>query len=681
MSRLIKVLMIDDHPIILDGYKKVLSLFIILFAFGCSEEKVSIQDNTYLVKLKKYSDYKQDFFENQIHRDSIKVKILNFEDDTLKNNLLFDISYYYYKADDSLNFRFWNTKTKELSIKLKDTNKIAEYHWDLAAFFYHRNVYDSSYYNYNKAYQFYEISGNSFTAGRMLLNLATIQTNIKDYVGSEITTINAIKKFTKPQKHKQLYSSYNNLGIVNNELEEYDKALDFHQKALSYENEFVDDILKATSFNNIGVVYRNMAQYELSTHYYKKALKIGGLYHKNTRLYAMLLDNLAFSRFKLNDTIDIEEDFLKALKIRDSIDHKNGIIVNQLHLGEYYLHKQDTLKALNQIHSAKALSEEFHSYGDLLESLLILARLESENSNKYHSDYIRLSDSLQKEERKIRNKFARIRFETDEFIAENEVLNKKNFWIITASACILILLLLLYIIKHERNKNQKLSHIQKQQLANEEIYNLLIASQNKLDEGREREKKRISKELHDGILSKFFGIRLNLELLNNSINKESITEREKYIHELKKLENEIRIVSHQLSDNIFSSENSFKTIIKELLNSQKDLGSFQFKLKADEKVFWEEISSKIKINIYRIIQEALHNIIKYSKASRVEINFSKDKNDLKVEVKDDGIGFNINKMSEGIGHRNMRSRISDLEGEIQIKSSNSGTEIIMYIPI
>jgi len=652
-----------------------------LFLIGCSDKDRDLDSNDFEnYKYRSYQELKDNLLTKD-HKDSIQGVILELPEDTLKNNLLFDISYYYLLQNDSSNFKFWNSKTRQLSISLDDSTKLAESYWDLASFWYAQNITDSAYYNYTRAFTIYDLVGDDFQASRMMLSMATMQTNIKDYLGSEISTIRALKTFIRLKKHKQVYSSYNNLAILHNGLGEYEKALQYHKKALTAERYLNNEKLRASTFNNIGVVYQNIFQHELSIKYYNKALKIDSIYLKNPRLYAMLLDNSAYARLKLKDTLGLEEDFLEALKIRDSIDHKAGIVINRIHLGEFYLYKQDTLKALNQIQEAKSLSEEYKSYEDLLEALIMLSKIDSDNSNLYYSSYISLSDSLQNEERQIRNKFARIRFETDEFIAENEVLNKKNFWIITGSTSILILLVLLYIIKHERNRNQKLSHIQKQQLANEEIYNLLIVSQNKLDEGREREKKRISKELHDGILSKFFGVRLNLELLNNSINKESITEREKYIHELKKLENEIRIVSHQLNDNIFSSENSFKTIIKELLNNQKDFGSFQFKLEADENVFWEEISSKIKINIYRIIQEALHNINKYSKANLVEINFSKDKNNLKVEVKDDGIGFNINKISEGIGHRNMRSRTNDLKGEIQIKSSNSGTEIIMCIPI
>lgn len=655
-------------------------LIIILTIWSCNKQNPSQEDSNLKV-LKKYNEYRSGFFESPDKRDSLNLIILGLENDTLKNNLIFEISYYYYQEKDSSKFRFWNNKTKELSFKLKDSAKIAESYWDLASFFYHKNLFDSSYFNYNKAYFFYESSGDKYQSSRMLLNLANIQKNIKDYVGSEITTVAAIKSLKPLKKYSQLYSAYNNLGIVNNELKEYDKALEFHQKAIDYEREFGSNVLKASSFNNIGVVYSNKKEYEKSLEYFAKALSIDSVYIKNPSLYAMLLDNSAYSRFKLNDSIDLEDEFLNALKIRDSIDHKAGIITNHLHLGEYYLSRKDTLRALKQIKNAKSLSEEYNSYGDLLKSLIFLSKIDPQNSEQYYTSYISLSDSLQNEERAIRNKFARIRFETDEFIAENENLAQKNFWIITGSTSVLILFLLLYVIKIEKDRNRKLLLVQKQQLANEEIYNLLLDSQNKLEEGKEKEKKRISKELHDGILSKFFGVRLNLELLNDSLSIESISEREKYIHELKLLENEIRNVSHQLNDNMFSNENSFKTITQELLISQKDFGKFKYILDFNTTIVWDEVSSKIKINVYRILQEAIHNINKYSEASLVEIMFTKLNNKLKVRVKDDGVGFDTNLTSDGIGHLNMKSRIRDLNGEIQFKSSNSGTEIIMYIPL
>jgi len=607
--------------------------------------------------------------------------IEKFPDDSLKNNLLFDISYHYYKQQDSLKFRFWNTRTLELSEKLNDTMKIGESYWDLAGFFNNTNVYDSSYIYYSRAQKSYQNVDAKFESSRMLLNLALLQSNVKDYVGSEATTIRAIRTFKRLEKYNQLYMSYNNLGIINNELNSYQKSLFYHGKALEIESILNNSILKASTLNNIGVVHRNNNDYQKSIEFYNQAFETDSLFIKNPRLYAMLLDNKAYSRFKLKDTLGLKDEFSEALYIRDSINHIAGIITNKLHLGEYYLYSKKYNKAFIETNEAKLLSKEFNSFGDYLESLILLSKIDTENAEDYYKEYINLSDSLQNEERAIRNKFARIRFETDEFIAENEDLSKENFWIISGASSLILLMAFIYIIRIEKNRNRKMLMKQKQQLANEEIYNLLIDSQNKLDEGREKEKKRISKELHDGILSKFFGVRLNLELLNNSINDESIIQREKYIHELKKLENEIRRVSHQLNDDMFSNENSFKTITQEFLNAQMGLGKFKYILNFDKTIVWDEVSSKIKINVYRIIQESIHNISKYSEASFVEINFIKINNKLKVEVKDDGIGFDTKLTSEGIGIKNMKSRIKDLSGEILFTSSNSGTEIIMYIPL
>jgi len=559
--------------------------------------------------------------------------------------------------------------------------KIGESYWDLAGFFNNTNVYDSSYIYYSRAQKAYQNVDAKFESSRMLLNLALLQSNVKDYVGSEATTIRAIRTFKRLQKHDQLYMSYNNLGIINNELNSYQKSLYYHGKAMEIESILNNSILKASTLNNIGVVHRNNNDYQKSIEFYNQAFKTDSLLIINPRLYAMLLDNKAYSRFKLKDTLGLKDEFSEALYIRDSINHIAGIITNKLHLGEYYLYSKKYNKAFIETNEAKLLSKEFNSFGDYLESLILLSKIDTENAEDYYKEYINLSDSLQNEERAIRNKFARIRFETDEFIAENEDLSKENFLIISGTSGLIILLAFIYIIRIEKNRNRQMLMKQKQQLANEEIYNLLIDSQNKLDEGREKEKERISKELHDGILSKFFGVRLNLELLNSSINDESIIKREKYIYELKKLENEIRAVSHQLNDDMFSNENSFKTITQEFLNSQMDLKKFKYVLDFDKTIVWDEVSSKIKINVYRIIQESIHNIIKYSEASFVEINFKMIKNKLKVEVKDDGIGFDTKLTSDGIGIENMKSRIKDLSGEILFRSSNSGTEIIMYIPL
>lgn len=608
------------------------------------------------------------------------VAAQTIENDSTRIKSYLNISLQAYKNNDTILFPRINEEARKLALLTSDSVSLAETYWDLGGYSKRNSDYVVGFDAYLNASKIYKQLGDDLKSARMKINMAVIQTAVKDYLGSEQNTFEALSILKSLNNNRYAYNCYNNLGIIYNGLGDYQKAIAFHNKALGSQFQFSSNpYLIAITLNNLGVVYENKKDFPQAIEYYSKALEDTVLSENHPLLYAKLIDNRAYAYMK-TENLESTKSFYKALKIRENLGDHQGIIVNKRHLAEYFL-KEDSISAKKYALDAKELAVSTNNTDELLKSLIFLATLDEDLKSASLQHYVQLSDSLSESERKTRNKFARIRFETDEFIAENEALTKKNFWIITGASSILILLGLLYIIRIERNRNRQLILKQKQQLANEEIYNLLIDSQSKLDEGKEKEKKRISKELHDGILSKFFGVRLNLELLNNSISKDSIVQREKYILELKQLEKEIRTVSHQLNDDMFSTENSFKTIIKELLNSQKDLGSFKYKLKADDNIVWDEISSKIKINVYRIIQEGLHNIIKYSEAKFVEINFTNGNKTLKIEIKDDGIGFNTNATTDGIGLTNMKSRIKELNGKLDINSNNLGSNLIMYIPL
>ncbi len=508
-----------------------------------------------------------------------------------------------------------------------------------------------------------------------------MQNNIKDYLGSEISTINALQTLIPLKKHKQIYSAYNNLGIIYNELGDFDQSFEFHNKALETERNLNNELLKASSYNNLGVVYLNINQYELSIEYFEKAIEVDSLYNRNTGLYAMIVDNMAYSRLKLKDTLKLENEFFRALRIRDSIDHKAGVIKNYLHLGEYFLYKQDTIKALKQIQMAKSLAEKYHSNGDLMESLLFLAKIDTNNSDHYYSTYISLSDSLHNEERAIRNKFTRIRFETNEFIAENEHLNFQNRWILLGFSGLVFILISVSIIIIQREKNKELVLIQQQLKSNEEIYNLLMDSQTKIEEGREIEKNRISQELHDGVSSQLYGIRLNLESLNNKSDPASLIKREGFLEVMRKLEVEIRTITHDLKMNFFSSHISFSKILEDLVKEQENIGKFKGNIIVDEEFKWDELTSKVKINLYRIIQEALHNINKYAEAKKVEVIFERKDENVFLIIRDDGKGFDPKTNTTGIGINNIKSRIKDLNGQFTLSSGGEGTSIEIKVPI
>lgn len=665
-------------------YKYLIFLFLLLFS--CNKESTG----SYQTDHEDFNNIDSQIQALKIEPDSLTTitifnnihqKILGLENDSLKNISFFLLSYKALELNDSINFFKLNNEGILLSRKLNDTSKIAESYWDLAHYYSQNNEFEEAFLNYAKAQKLYESIEKTFESARMQMSMAIIQKNQKDYTGSEINTIKALRIFEQFKKNKHIYSGYNNLGIVYNELQEYDKALVYHKKAQKYLKELSGDSYEQTTLNNIGVVYQNMGKFNEAINYFEKALDDQDLINQNPRLYAMLLDNLAYSKFHFGERGEVLKTLQKGRKIRDSIDHKSGLIVSDLRLAEVLVSFGDSVSALKYAENAYFLSKETDNNRDFLRSLILLSILDPTGEKNALKIYINTSDSLQKEERIIREKFTRIQYETDEFIAENEQLNVQKKWMIAGFSGVVLLLISISAIILLKRKNKELKLIQLQQKANEDIYTLMIESQSNIERGQEQEKKRISKELHDGILSQFFGVRLNLELLNEKTDKDSAVKREKYIKELKALETEIRKVSHQLNSDLVSSDVSFINILNDLLRGQEDLGGYSGKIDFEGKIEWEKISPKIKINLFRIIQEALHNINKYAGANNVRIVFMYLSEKLKLIIEDDGKGFDVENSHDGIGITNMKSRIQDLAGEISILSNQKGTKISIKIPL
>jgi signal transduction histidine kinase len=213
----------------------------------------------------------------------------------------------------------------------------------------------------------------------------------------------------------------------------------------------------------------------------------------------------------------------------------SGLILNKIHLSELYAVKGDTVLSQKFAKEALQFSRETKVSSDILASLQQLSIVEQKNAAKYSKEYIKINDSVQQEERKAKDKFARIAFETDEITQEKDKLAEQNRNLLYFFLATLFVGLLLFVIRTQRAKNRELLLKQQQQKVNEEIYNLMITQQATIEENRVKEKKRIAQELHDGVLGRLFGARLNLDSLNRFSDDESITSRFNYLAELKNI--------------------------------------------------------------------------------------------------------------------------------------------------
>lgn len=519
--------------------------------------------------------------------------------------------------------------------------------------------------------------------------MAIIQRNEKDYVGSEKNAIEAIRLVESlPEstgKYDTLWSLYNNLALVSEFLGRREEAIEYHNKTIEISKKTDNpryDYL--SSINNLAYTLEGLGQLKEAYDLYHEVANDKQLFEVDTDLYVIAIGNVARLKFMIDETKDAEAKniLFNTLKITDSLDDT----LNEMGI---YGFLADIYDKTNKKDSALYFSKKFLEYAKLtnsnterLQALKLLGQLEQgKNGVEFLNEYIRLSDSLLKNERDARDKFARIEFETDQIIAEKEQISKERLIFLLSSIGLLIGAILVYIIISQRAKNKQLRFNQMQQEANEEIYNLMIAQQDKIEEGRTVEKKRISKELHDGILGKLFGTRLNLDTLNLLTTPEAIKSREKYIGGLKSIEEEIRKISHDLS-NDFVSESNFIDIITTLIETQTQAYKLKFDFENDSSINWEEFTNKTKIHIYRMLQETLQNIYKHAKANEVKISFKLKNNVILMSIEDDGQGFNVNKARKGIGLKNINSRIKEIGGTANVFSEiGKGTKFQISIPI
>lgn len=611
-------------------------------------------------------------------QDSLDNIYSNVLTDSLRKKFLINVSYYHLNNQDSLEFRKWNSELLDFSEIKKDSSALAEGYWDLASFFNNYYRYDSAYYYYNRSSNlYYEIEDN-YSHARMLLNQAIIQSKVNDYLGSEIASFKAIDILKPLGSYKQLYLAYNNLGVIHNNLGNFNQSLKYHEIAKSYNENLNIPYYEITSLNNIGLAYHNMGEYKKAIYSFENAQsqKEG----MSLRLQAMLVDNLGHAELltgNLNKGVKL---IRKALDIRSEIGHKGGTVLSYLHLGDYYRLTNQTEEAIKYYSNAASLAEVLNMRDELLDIYLQLVKVDEKNEAEYLKAHINLTEQLRQEERSIQNQFARIRYETDQFIQKADNLNSQKTYLIVGIIMVFILFFIIYIIQHQRSRNKKLVLERQQQDSNVRIYDLLLRSQQKYEEGSISERKRISMDLHDSILSKFFGIRINLEVLNNKTDKNAEEKRSFYIENLKSIENDIRTITHKLNVDYDFSEIGFSDILKDLFIEVEETENLKIDFLSSTEINWGGIKNNLKINFYRIIQESLQNIRKHANATNVEIRINMERQHLILYIGDDGHGFDVNRKEKGIGLKNMGERVKEIHGIFSILSNENGTTLQISIP-
>lgn len=235
----------------------------------------------------------------------------------------------------------------------------------------------------------------------------------------------------------------------------------------------------------------------------------------------------------------------------------------------------------------------------------------------------------------------------------------------------IFLLVLLFVFLRRQRKNEK----EKEEMRNH-FEKTLLKSQIEI---QDQTIDYVAKEIHDNIGQILFLAKLN----NNQITQENALEKANLIDDLiGRAFNDLRSISHNLKNNSFHQIGLTESI-EQLLHNLERTGKFTTSFSGPPS---DEIDGMIHGNdiiLFRIIQEAVNNVLKHSGADRIDILIAKEDKSISIEIMDNGIGFNtesIGKEKQGIGMNNIYSRAKLINTNVNIISAKGeGTKVILTL--
>lgn len=661
-------------------------LFILFLLFSCTKEN-EIRDSIISERLQY-----QKLNEKQKLKvlDSINSIFIPKVKDSFSNAFLFDISaeYYYLNAYEK-SFDVCE-KILELAKNNNDSLSIAKSYYYMGDCF-EVTQKDSAYFFYHKAEKIYRLLNNKEMLGKMLFNKAYILFFEGNYTESEIELSKALFYLEKESNTELLFSCYNLMGCNFEKLKDYENAFKYYllsKEQLVKLKKNSSDFDKKNNYSvtlsvNLANIYEKKGQYKKSLAELQSVLT-NDLKKNWPSDYATVIGNIGYSKMKSKDYEGVENYLKEALIISQKHDNEGSIVYKLNNLGEYYLETKDTLKSIACLKKSLQLAEKINAGEEIKNILLLLSKADFKNEIRYKNRIIEVNENLMNLQRNNMNKYARIEYETSSIEDKNKLLTTENLYIFVVSFFLILLVFLLLIVWYLKNENLKIESRRQKQIVEEEIFELLKNHQIKITQTKEFEQNRISRELHDGIMNRIYGVRLQLGILNDS-NDEIIKEKRLYyLDVLQEIEQEVRSISHDLSSESVFVNFDYKSLVYTLFEEQNEISTTHFVITIDDAIPWNTISGMIKVTIYRILQEIILNVNKHAQAknciSTIELVNHKT---LRLTIEDDGIGFDLKQIEKkGIGMKNLNDRVKLVNANFTIVSQqNEGTKLEVVFSI
>lgn len=474
-------------------------------------------------------------------------------------------------------------------------------------------------------------------------------------------------------------ASYNNIGTIYFTQGNYNKALENFFAALKTG----DKQSVAASYNNIGTTYGAQTNYEKALENFFAALKTGDKY-----ISAASYDNIGIIYYNQGNYGKAFENLFASLKIREETGDKQGIARSYINIANVYTGKLNYADAIAWLQKGLQLSKEIGAKNLVMEAYQGLSAVNEKTSDyhnayKYHQLYSQIKDSVFNEVSSKQMAELQTKYETEKKDKENELLVQQNLLqqaVIEKRTLVTIILVGLliftitvsllfynrYRLKQKALMEQELNHQQKLR------FKAIIDAEDK-------ERRRIAQELHDGLGQLLSTAKLNISVLEDALPPDETQGIKNALSLLDNAIDEVRTISHNMMPGVLIRLGLISAL-RELARKISASNKIKVELNAD---YNERLNEANEVVIYRIIQESVNNMLKHSNASAIVITLHKNKDDLFIEIKDNGIGFDTSliEKSAGIGWKNIYTRTALLHGSIDVTSAPSkGTTITIHFP-
>ena len=480
--------------------------------------------------------------------------------------------------------------------------------------------------------------------------------------------LSAIRSFEQIKDSANLSVNYLQLSSIFQSLHAWNIADTYINQSITYLSNSKDTDLHIGAYNVKAMMHleglKDTASFihilEDSRHLYSQ--------YTAPSLYLQFIENSLFFEQSI-----YQKEELKAKVYLDKCDSLSNVIQNEGIQTQFYylqsvyaLNYQDALVDENKIDSLANLFEQNKSFvyaTRLFDALRTKAQKKSnlQSALKYNLAFQRCKDSLYIQDKDGQIIASERKFQTakkEKTIAEqNSKIQKSKFQISALLLSLIGIVLTGAIFFSYRKRKEARAEIKRQE---EFTYQLL--------QNTEEERSRIASELHDGI---------NHELL--TVKNKLAQGKTIQMTEVEKIIDDVRSLSRDLHPAMFETI-GLAASIESLCERLTEVGLFT----TCEINYTLKLSKRNELQLYRIIQEALNNTLKHAKANAAKVTIDTKDNELLVEIKDNGIGFDTDekmKSASSFGIQSLLQRAKAIGGKSTFESNETGTKLILKTPI